>query len=84
MPEVSIFKLILSYLINKKPFRLSKNGQPMNIFHKIEGGGNNQGGAPQQIQNASGNQNTIKIELNRGNAIKKKGLEPRMMYDDPK
>ena len=34
MPKVSIYYLILSNAINKKPFRLSKNGQPTNMFSK--------------------------------------------------
>ena len=35
MSRVSLFDLIISYLINKKPFRLSKNGQMMNIFKNV-------------------------------------------------
>ena len=36
MPKVSLLHIIFSYLINKKPFRLSKNGQVTNIFKNIE------------------------------------------------
>ena len=35
MPRVSLFYLIVSYLINKKPFRLSKNGKMTNIFKNV-------------------------------------------------
>ena len=35
MPRVSLFYLIISYLINKKPFRFSKNGQMTNIFKNV-------------------------------------------------
>ena len=36
MQKVSLLYIIFSYLINKKPFRLSKNGQDTNIFKNIE------------------------------------------------
>ena len=36
MSKVSLFYIIFSHLINKKPFRLSKNGQVTNIFKNIE------------------------------------------------
>ena len=35
MSRISLFDLIISYLINKKPFRLSKNGKMMNIFKNV-------------------------------------------------
>ena len=54
----------------------------MNIFHKIDSGGNNQDGVARQIQFASGNQNSIQIRLNRGKDVKKSGSEPRMIDED--
>ena len=56
----------------------------MNIFHKIEGRGNNQGGVARQIQVASWNQNTTQIKLSRGKDIKKRGPEPGMIDEDLK
>ena len=53
---------------------ISKNGQPINIFHKIEGRGYNQGGEARQIQFANWNQNTTQIKLSRGKDIKKMDL----------
>ena len=35
MPKVRLSYLIFSNLINKKPFRVSKNGVPTNIFKKV-------------------------------------------------
>lgn len=55
--------LILSYLINKRLFRLSKKGQLMNISHKIDDGGNNQGEAQRRNNVVNSNQNFIIINV---------------------
>lgn len=73
MSKVSQINNIFSHLNNKKPFRLSKNGIPTNIFTKV--------GEEQDIRtdieiNNSGmfnHNNSIKIKIKKG----KKGEERR-------
>ena len=74
MQKVSLLYIIFSYLINKKPFRLSKNGQVTNIFKNIESENNvfenNIIGSGNNINNDK----NIKIQLKR-----KQNIED---YDD--
>ena len=74
MQKVSLLYIIFSYLINKKPFRLSKNGQVTNIFKNIESENNafenNIIGSGNRIDNDK----NIKIQLKR-----KQNIED---YDD--
>lgn len=69
MPKVSLLHIIFSYLINKKPFRLSKNGQVTNIFKNIENENNviedNMIGSGSKINNDK----NIKIQFKRKNNI---------------
>ncbi len=62
MPKVRLSYLIFSNLINKKPFRVSKNGVPTNIFKKVP---NEQGfSANQSYQNNIGGNNSNLIRMN--------------------
>ena len=66
MSKVSIYYLILSNAINKKPFRLSKNGQPTNMFSKNI--------AEKEIGNMKGEQ--INFEKNKNSKINIKFIGP--------
>lgn len=63
MPKVRYFFNISSHLINKKPFRRTKNGMPNNLFKKI--GIENDDNANNNNLNriSTTNMNTIKINL---------------------
>lgn len=84
MPKVSSLNLILSYLTNKKPFRVSKNGFPTNIFKKIENQIDNHNEAQMKINDRSRNQNVIRINLQRGANIKKNDSNANMIDKDQK
>lgn len=76
MPRVIIFYIIFSYSINKKPFRLSKNGQATNIFKSIGIGNNEINNNLMQNINRQNFERNIKIKLTGNKSLKK--------YDGPK
>ena len=84
MSRVSLFDLIISYLINKKPFRLSKNGQMMNIFKNVANEDNEMernfkiSKAKQDIKK------NIQIEISAKHSINKQGKINNDMDEDEK
>lgn len=84
MSRVSLFDLIISYLINKKPFRLSKNGQMMNIFKNVANEDNEMernfkiSKAKQDIKK------NIQIEISGKHSINKQGKINNDMDEDEK
>ena len=69
MPKVRFNNNFFSHLINKKPFRLKKNGMPNNLFKKIDS--NEHGGQININKNRinNNNLNRIKIDLRSNNEI---------------
>ena len=69
MPKVRISYLNFSNFINKKPFRISKNWVPTNIFKKVL----NEQGLPtnQSYQNNTGRNNSNLIRIDISNNRKK-------------
>ena len=84
MQKVSLLYIIFSYLINKKPFRLSKNGQVTNIFKNIESENNvfenNIIGSGNNINNDK----NIKIQLKRKQNIEDNDDIQNEMAEDEK
>jgi len=84
MQKVSLLYIIFSYLINKKPFRLSKNGQVTNIFKNIESENNvfenNIIGSGNNINNDK----NIKIQLKRKQNIEDYDEIQNEMAEDEK
>ena len=84
MQKVSLLYIIFSYLINKKPFRLSKNGQVTNIFKNIESENNvfenNMIGSGNNINNDK----NIKIQLKRKQNIEDYDEIQNEMAEDEK
>ena len=63
MSEVRLYFNIFSYLNNKKPFRLTKNGIPNNMFKKVRKNGEEEALNINEKNNNSERFNTIKISL---------------------
>ena len=63
MSEVRIFILNFINLKNKKPFRLSKNGAPTNIFQENESGKNDQNIVANQPNISKNGKMNIKMNL---------------------
>lgn len=84
MPKERLYYLNCSQLINKKPFRISKNGVPTNIFKKAP---NDQVvPANSSFQNNFGknNLNVIRINLLKRNELHGKGGESKIIEEDEK
>lgn len=84
MPKVSLLFVIFSNLINQKPFRLSKNGRPTNLFKKVPGG--NTISFDKQIpnNNINNNRNVIKINLTKTNELSGENEEQIGIEEDEK
>lgn len=84
MSKVNIIYIIFSNAINKKPFRLSKNGQITGMFIPNEIGPEEGNGNNNRINLKRNEKNTIKINLIRNNASNISGEYENEMDEDQK
>ena len=84
MPRVSIINIIFSYLTNKKPFRISKNGQPTNIFKKISDEKDSHIDERIEFEDGEDAKNVNKINVKRSKTSKKKSKNIVGSDEDPK
>ena len=84
MSKVSVLNIIFSYLPNKKPFRITKKGVPIDIFQKIEDIVNNHDNDKIDINEIPGNKKGVKIDLKRGKSTKKKDFSLNIDEEEAK
>lgn len=84
MSKVSILNNIFSHLNNKKPFRLSKNGIPTNIFTKANAVPEIKNDFALKNDESCAFKNSIKIKMKRGKSKAKTEENQNLIEEEQK